>query len=115
MSSPLSNPGLRRDLTSGTDRIYLYDGWQCIEERELDGQTWGPHVRNALIYVERNPVRARILRRYPAHDPPRPSAGDGQVHQQTGKHARPAAASAAWLPSKKTVGGLETRCLSLVI
>ena len=57
------NRRVKKDLTTGTDTIYSYDGWQCIEERELDGHTWGPHLSNALIYVERNPVRARILRR----------------------------------------------------
>ena len=28
--------------------IYLYDGWQCVEERELDGGTWV--MRRQYVY-----------------------------------------------------------------
>ena len=38
----------KKHLTSGTDTIYLYDGWRCIEERELDGEAWEP--RRQYVY-----------------------------------------------------------------
>jgi len=42
------NRRVKKDLTSGTDVIYLYDGWQCIEEREDDGGTW--EARRQYVY-----------------------------------------------------------------
>ena len=34
------NRRIKKDLTSGDDVIYLYDGWRCIEELEEDGGVW---------------------------------------------------------------------------
>jgi len=31
---------VKKDLATGTDIVYIYDGCRVIEERELDGQTW---------------------------------------------------------------------------
>jgi len=38
------NRRVKKDLASGTDVMYLYDGWQVLEEREYDaGDTaWEP-------------------------------------------------------------------------
>ncbi|HET6455025.1 MAG TPA: RHS repeat-associated core domain-containing protein, partial [Armatimonadota bacterium] len=42
------NRRAKKDLNSGTDVIYLYDGWRCIEEREDDGGTW--EARRQYVY-----------------------------------------------------------------
>ena len=42
------NRRVKKDLNSGTDVIYLYDGWRCIEEREDDGGTW--EARRQYVY-----------------------------------------------------------------
>ncbi|RLC60561.1 MAG: hypothetical protein DRI01_10040, partial [Chloroflexi bacterium] len=43
------NRRVKKDLPGGgTDVIYLYDGWRCIEERELDGGTW--EARRQYVY-----------------------------------------------------------------
>ncbi|HET6456058.1 MAG TPA: RHS repeat-associated core domain-containing protein, partial [Armatimonadota bacterium] len=42
------NRRVKKDLTSGTDVIYLYDGWRCIEEREDDGGAW--EARRQYVY-----------------------------------------------------------------
>jgi len=44
------NRRVKKDLASGTDVIYLYDGWQVLEEREWDstGSKWEPRRQ----YVE---------------------------------------------------------------
>jgi len=34
------NRRVKKHLTSGDDVVYLYDGWQCIEERRLDEDVW---------------------------------------------------------------------------
>ena len=34
------NLRVKKDLNSGNDTIYSYDGWQCIEERELVSGEW---------------------------------------------------------------------------
>ena len=35
------NRRVKKDLPgAGVDVIFVYDGWRCIEERELDGETW---------------------------------------------------------------------------
>ena len=41
---------VKKPLTPATDTVYLYDGWQCIEEREFDGdlQKWTP--RRQYVY-----------------------------------------------------------------
>jgi len=31
---------VKKHLTSGDDVVYLYEGWQCIEERRLDEDVW---------------------------------------------------------------------------
>ena len=35
-----NNRKVKKDLASGTDVVYIYDGWQCIEEREYISGTW---------------------------------------------------------------------------
>ena len=42
------NRRVKKDLATGTDVLYLYDGWRCIEERELDGETW--EARRQYVY-----------------------------------------------------------------
>ena len=42
------NRRVKKDLNSGTDVVYLYDGWRCIEEREDDGGTW--EARRQYVY-----------------------------------------------------------------
>jgi len=42
------NRRVMKDLDSGTDILYLYDGWQVVEERELDGQDW--EARRQFVY-----------------------------------------------------------------
>ena len=53
------NRRTKKDLAAGTDIVYLYDGWRCIEERELDGETWearrqtvhgGRYIDEVLIF-----------------------------------------------------------------
>ena len=53
------NRRVKKDLNSGTDTIYLYDGWQCIEEREMPSTTWvarrqyvygGTYIDEPLIF-----------------------------------------------------------------
>ena len=41
-------PPRGKDLDTGTDLLYIYDGWQCIEEREDDGSTW--EARRQYVY-----------------------------------------------------------------
>ena len=48
------NRRVKKYLTGGTDTIYLYDGWQCIEEREADGDllrqyVYGAHYLDELV------------------------------------------------------------------
>jgi len=42
------NRRIKKDLTTGNDVVYLYDGWQCVEEREVDGGTW--EMRRQYVY-----------------------------------------------------------------
>jgi len=44
------NRRVKKDLTAGTDVVYLYDGWRCIEEREWDAgdEAWEP--RRQYVY-----------------------------------------------------------------
>ena len=42
------NRRVKKDLASGTDVVYLYDGWQMLEERELDGEAW--EARRQFVY-----------------------------------------------------------------
>ena len=39
---------MKKDLTTGTDVVYLYDGWSCIEEREFDDPNW--EARRQYVY-----------------------------------------------------------------
>jgi len=34
------NRRVEKDLDTGTDLLYIYDGWRCIEEREASGAAW---------------------------------------------------------------------------
>ena len=35
------NRRVKKDLPgAGVDVMFLYDGWRCVEEKELDGETW---------------------------------------------------------------------------
>jgi len=48
------NQRVKKELTSPPDTIYLYDGWQCIEEREADGDllrqyVYGAHYLDELV------------------------------------------------------------------
>ena len=42
------NRRVKKVLQSGTDVLYLYDGWQCIEEREYDNPNW--EARRQYVY-----------------------------------------------------------------
>ena len=42
------NRRIKKDLTNGNDVVYLYDGWRCVEEREVDGGTW--EMRRQYVY-----------------------------------------------------------------
>ena len=35
-----NNRRVKKDLTTGTDVVYIYDGWRCIEEREYISSAW---------------------------------------------------------------------------
>ena len=56
----------RRDLTSSTETIYLYDGWRCIQEREWDENGEDPDAWEARrqyvyggIYIDHTAARLR--------------------------------------------------------
>jgi len=51
----------KKDLTTGNDTIYLYDGWRCIEERELDGEAWEARRQYVYggIYIDHAAARLR--------------------------------------------------------
>ena len=42
-----NNRRVKKDLETGTDVVYTYDGWQVVEEREDNG-TWEP--RRQFVY-----------------------------------------------------------------
>ncbi|MGB2998582.1 MAG: SMP-30/gluconolactonase/LRE family protein, partial [Phycisphaerae bacterium] len=42
------NRRVKKDLASGTDVVYLWDGWWMLEEQELDGETW--EARRQYVY-----------------------------------------------------------------
>jgi len=42
------NRRVKKDLDTGTDILYLYDGWQIVEEREKDGAVW--EARRQYVY-----------------------------------------------------------------
>jgi len=52
---------VKKHLTSGTDTINLYDGWRCIEERELDGEAWEARRQYVYggIYIDHTAARLR--------------------------------------------------------
>ena len=44
------NRRVKKDLATGTDVMYSYDGWQCIEEREYDGADDACEPRRQYVY-----------------------------------------------------------------
>ena len=50
------NRRIKKDLTTGNDVVYLYDGWRCVEEREWDAgdEAWEPRRQYAYggIYID---------------------------------------------------------------
>ena len=44
------NRRVKKDLETGTDVMYSYDGWQCIEEREYDGGDAAWELRRQYVY-----------------------------------------------------------------
>ena len=68
LSHLAKNRLVKKHLTSGTDTIYLYDGWRCIEEREwdtnLEGEqddAWEPRRQYVYggIYIDHAAARLR--------------------------------------------------------
>ena len=43
-----SNRRVKKDLQSGTDVVYLYDGWRCIEEKDYVADAW--HTKRQYVF-----------------------------------------------------------------
>jgi len=46
------NRRIKKDLHDGTDVVYLYDGWQCVEERDAGGEVLRRYVYGARYLDE---------------------------------------------------------------
>ena len=44
------NGCVKKDFETGTDVMYTYDGWQCIEERDWDSADGAWEPRRQYVY-----------------------------------------------------------------